>query len=199
MKYIPIVLIALFVSVSAFAQTGYQLGQKVNDFTLKDSKGQDVSLSNFKDVKTVVVVFTNNLCPYAKLYENRLISLNNVYQDRGVRFVFVNPAIGQETGGETVADLAKKVNDSNIHFPYLADEGHKVSQAFGATKTPEVFVLHNVNNEFVLKYKGAIDDNPQLESGVKENYLKTAIDAILNNRNFDAFDKRATGCLIKKY
>ena len=199
MKKIPIIIVALLVSFGAFAQSGYQLGQKVNDFTLKDSKGQDVSLSNFKDLKTVVVVFTNNLCPYAKLYEKRLISLNNIYQDRGVRFVFINPAVGVEDGGETVADMAKKVNESNIHFPYLADEKQAVSQAFGATKMPEVFVLHNANGEFVLKYKGAIDDNPQLETGVKENYLKNAIDAVLSNRNLDAFDKRATGCLIKKF
>src|SRR5688572_29697856 len=198
MKKLPIFLVALFLSVSALAQTGYQLGQKVNDFSLKDSKGQDVSLGNFKEMKTVVLVFTNNECPYAKLYEKRLINLNNLYQDRGVRFVFVNPAIGQENG-ETVAAMAQKVTDSNIHFPYLADEGQVVSQAFGATKTPEFFVLHNVNNEFILKYKGAIDDNPQLETGVKENYLKNAIEAVLGNRNIDAFDKRATGCLIKKF
>lgn len=197
MKNIPLVLFALLLSFSAFAQSGYQLGQKVNDFSLKDSKGQEVSLSNFKDLKTVVVVFTNNHCPYAKLYEKRLINLNNLYQDRGVRFVLINPTLGE--AGETVEEMAQKVNSGNFHFPYLADEGQLVSRAFGATKTPEVFVLHNVNGEFVLKYKGAIDDNPQLESGVKENYLKGAIEAVLNNRNVDAFDKRATGCLIKKY
>lgn len=197
MKKLPIFLIALLFSVSAFAQSGYQLGQKVNDFTLKDSKGQDVSLSNFKELKTVVLVFTNNQCPYAKLYEKRLVNLNNLYQDRGVRFIFVNPTLGQT--GESVAEMQQKVTDANIHFPYLADEGQQVSQAFGATKTPEVFVLHNNNGEFFLKYKGAIDDNPQLESGVKENYLKNAIEAVLSNRNIEAFDKRATGCLIKKY
>lgn len=199
MKYLNSVLVALLVSVSAYAQSGYQLGQKVNDFTLKDSNGQEVSLSNFNNTKTVVVVFTNNLCPYSKLYENRLVSLNNSYQNRGVKFIFVNPAIGVEDGGETVADMAKKVSESKFNFPYLADEGQKVSQAFGATKTPEVFVLHNTGKEFMLKYKGAIDDNPQLETGVKESYLRNAIDAVLADRNVQAFDKRATGCLIKKY
>src|SRR5688500_16276358 len=119
MKYLNLVLVALLVSVSAYAQTGYQLGQKINDFTLKDSNGQEVSLSNFKNTKTVVVVFTNNLCPYSKLYENRLVSLNNSYQNRGVKFIFVNPAIGVEDGGETVAEMAKKVSESKFNFPYL--------------------------------------------------------------------------------
>jgi peroxiredoxin len=203
MKILQITLFAAALTVSAFVfsafgQAGYQLGQKVNDFTLKDSNGQNVSLSSFNNTKTVVVVFTNDICPYSRLYENRLMSLNNAYQSRGVKFIFINPAIGAE-GGETVADMAKKASDSKYNFPYLADEGQKISQQFGATKTPEVFVLHNVNKEFVLKYKGAIDDNPQLETGVKDNYLKNAIDAVLNDRNVQAFDKRATGCLIKKY
>src|SRR6476620_2280717 len=143
MKFLNSVLVALLVSVSAYAQSGYQLGQKINDFTLKDSNGQNVSLSNFNNTKTVVVVFTNNLCPYSKLYENRLVNLNNTYQSRGVKFIFVNPTIDMEDGGETVADMAQKVSDSKFNFPYLADEGQKVSLAFGATKTPEVFVLHN--------------------------------------------------------
>lgn len=203
MKLLNTTLIAAALTVSAFAfsafgQAGYQLGQKVADFTLKDSNGQNVSLSNFNNTKTVVVVFTNNLCPYSRLYETRLMNLNNTYQNRGVKFIFINPAIGSESG-ETVADMAKKAADSRYSFPYLADEGQKISQQFGATKTPEVFVLHNLNKEFVLKYKGAIDDNPQLETGVKDPYLRNAIEAVLNDRNIQAFDKRATGCLIKKY
>jgi peroxiredoxin len=199
MKYLNTFLVALLLSVSAIAQTGYQLGQKVADFTLKDSQGQNVSLHDFSNTKTVVIVFTNNLCPYSKLYENRLMSLNNTYQNRGVKFIFINPAIGVEDGSETVADMAQKASESKFSFPYLADEGQKISQQFGATKTPEVFVLHNVNKEFVLKYKGAIDDNPQLESGVKDKYLQNAIEAVQNDRNVQAFDKRATGCLIKRY
>ena len=197
MKHLTAFLTFLLLSGSVLAQ-GYQLGQKVANFTLKDANGKNVSLSDFAGSKTVVLVFTNNLCPYSKLYENRLLSLNNTYQNRNVKFVFINPAIGVEDG-ETVADMAQKVKERNISFPYLADEGQKISQQFGATKTPEVFVLHGSGKDFVLKYKGAIDDNPQLESGVKDNYLRNAIEAVLNDRNVQAFDKRATGCLIKKY
>ncbi|MFC5269518.1 thioredoxin family protein [Adhaeribacter terreus] len=198
MKAFSSVFVFLLLSLNVLAQSGYQLGQKVADFTLKDANGRQVSLHDFAGTKTVVLVFTNNLCPYSKLYENRLVSLNNTYQNRGVRFLFINPAIGAEDG-ETVADMAKKVSERNYTFPYLADEGQKISQQFGATKTPEVFVLHGAGKDFILKYKGAIDDNPQLESGVKDTYLRNAIEAVLNDRNVQAFDKRATGCLIKKY
>ena len=187
---------AILLAASAFAQSGgYQLGDKVADFSLKGSNNKATSLSDFTNAKTVVLVFTNNQCPYAKLYENRLVTLASAYGSKGVQFVFINPGVGAGDGSETLADMAAK----NYSFPYLADEGQKISAKFGATKTPEVYVLNNNNGEFVLKYKGAIDDNPQLESGVKNFYLKSVIDEVLTNKTVTALDKRATGCLIKKY
>ncbi len=195
MKYLASFATAFFFSVSAFAQSGgYQLGDKVADFSLKGANQQNISLSDFASAKTVVVVFTNNQCPYAKLYENRLVTLASTYANQGVQFVFVNPGVGSD-GSESLNEMAAK----KYSFPYLADEGQNLSKQFGATKTPEVFVLHNSGGNFVLKYKGAIDDNAQVETGVKNYYLKNTIDAMLANKTISAQDKRATGCLIKKY
>ncbi|MDX5418519.1 MAG: thioredoxin family protein [Hymenobacteraceae bacterium] len=196
MKYLASFVVAFLVTASVFAQRGgYQLGSKVADFSLKDGQNQTVSLSDFANSKTVVVVFTDNQCPYAKLYENRLVTLSSTYAARGVQFIFINPGVGLGEGSDSMSDLTAK----NYSFPYLADEGQRISQQFGATKTPEVFVLHNTGGEFVLKYKGAIDDNPQVESGVKSNYLKSVIDEVLANKNVSTSDKRATGCMIKRY
>ena len=163
------------------------------DFSLKGANNKTTSLSDFANAKIVVLVFTSTQCPYAKLYENRLVTLASTYNNQGVQFVFVNPGVGD--GGETLEAMAGK----NYSFPYLADEGQRLSKQFGATKTPEAFVLHNSGDGFVLKYKGAIDDNPQVASGVKNNYLKNVIDAVLANKAVTTADKRATGCLIKKY
>lgn len=194
MKHVASFFAALLLSVGAYAQSGtYQLGDKVANFSLKGSNQQAMSLNDFANAKTVVVVFTNNQCPYAKLYENRLVTLASSYSSRGVQFVFINPGVNNES--EALKEMATK----SYSFPYLADTGQKVSRQFGATKTPEVFVLHNTGNEFVLKYKGAIDDNPQVETGVKNYYLKNVIDAVLANKTFTAQDQRATGCLIKQY
>ncbi|WP_299985082.1 thioredoxin family protein [uncultured Pontibacter sp.] len=195
MKYLASFVVAFLVTASVFAQGSYQLGSKVADFSLKDGQGNAVSLSDFASSKTVVVVFTDNQCPYAKLYENRLVTLSSTYAARGVQFIFINPGVGAGEGSDTRQDLAAK----NYSFPYLADEGQRISQKFGATKTPEVFVLHNTGSDFVLKYKGAIDDSPQVESGVRNNYLKTVIDEVLANKNVSTSDKRATGCMIKRY
>ncbi|MCC9137906.1 thioredoxin family protein [Pontibacter silvestris] len=196
MKHFASLVTAVLFSVTVFAQSsGYQLGDKVSDFTLKGSNNQTVSLSDFADSKTVVLVFTNTTCPYAKLYENRLVTLASTYNSRGAQFIFINPGVSSGDGSETLAEMAAK----NYSFPYLADEGQKISAQFGATKTPEVFVLHNINGNFVLKYKGAIDDNPQVESGVKDNYLKKVLDDVLANKTVTTLDRRATGCLIKRY
>lgn len=194
MKNLASLATALLLSVGAFAQSGgYKLGDKVADFSLKGANNKTSSLSDFKNAKTVVVVFNNNQCPYAKLYESRLVSLASTYAGQGVQFVFVNPGVGD--GSETLEEMAAK----KYSFPYLADEGQRLSKQFGATKTPEAFVLQNSGGEFVLKYKGAIDDNPQVASGVKNYYLKNVIDAVLANKTVATLEKRATGCLIKKY
>lgn len=196
MKFLATLTAALLLSIGVFAQgSSYQLGDKVADFTLKGVGNSTTSLSDFADSKTVVLVFTNNTCPYAKLYENRLVTLSSAYANKGVQFIFINPGVGMGEGSETLEEMASK----NYKFPYLADEGQKLSARFGATKTPEVFVLHNTGDGFVLKYKGAVDDNPQVESGVKTPYLKNVIDEVLANRAITVADKRATGCLIKKY
>lgn len=191
MKQLFTLATALFVSVGVYAQ-GYKVGDKVADFTLQGANNQSVTLSELANAKTVVLVFTNNQCPYAKLYENRLVTLASNYSAKGTQFIFINPGAGD--AGETLQDMA-----SRKYSPYLADVGQKVSMQFGATKTPEVFVLHNTGEEFILKYKGAIDDNPQMESGVKNFYLRNVLDEVLANHPVSTSDKRATGCLIKKY
>jgi peroxiredoxin len=194
MKYLATIAVSLLISAGAYAQSGgYQLGDKISNFSLKGIDNQTVSLSDFGNAKTVVVVFTNNQCPYAKLYENRLVTLASSYSSKGVQFVFINP--GLNDGKESLQELTAK----NYTFPYLADASQQISTQFGATKTPEVFVLHNTNDGFVLKYKGAIDDNPQVETGVKSFYLRNVIDDVLANKSVSISDKRATGCLIKKY
>lgn len=194
MKHLALLATALFLSVAAFAQSGaYKLGDKVADFSLKGSNNQATSLQNYADSKAVVLVFTNTQCPYSKLYENRLVSLANSYAGKGVQFIFINPSVGDN--GETLEGMAAK----KYSFPYLTDEGQAVSKRFGATKTPEVFVLQNEGKDLVLKYRGAIDDNPQVESGVKNFYLRSVIDSVLANKTVATLERRATGCLIKRY
>lgn len=200
MKRIYTLALGLFLTTSlSFAQSSYKVGNKVADFTLKNTQDQQMSLGQFKDSKAVVVVFTSKNCPYARLYDGRLQTLANSYANKGVHFLFVNPAIGLEEGGDTIKTMADKVDTSISDMTYLLDYQQKVSKQFGAVKTPEVFVLQSSADGFYLRYKGAIDDNPQVETLAKEHYLKNALDAVLAGRTITITERRPTGCMIKKF
>ncbi|MFC6997529.1 redoxin domain-containing protein [Rufibacter roseus] len=198
MKRIYTLALTLLIGSMAFAQSGYRVGVKVEDFTLKNLQGQAVPLSSFNDAQLVVVVFTSVKCPYAKSYEARLQQLDQTYAGRGVRFVYVNAPIGLEEGTAPKAQ-PDDATANNLNYPYLVDEGQQLSKQFGATKAPEVFVLQNSPDGFFLRYKGAIDDNPQVESYVKERYLASALDNLLAGRSVGTSERRATGCMIKRF
>jgi len=94
--------------------------------------------------------------------------------------------------------MAEAAKERDYQSPYLSDANQSVSDKFGATKTPEVFVLKNQGGNFVLKYKGAIDDNPQVANDVTSSYLKDALESILSNQPVKITEKRATGCMIHR-
>lgn len=183
MKYIFLLVFVLTFAGTVLAQQGgLQVGQPVKDFTV---------LADYSSTKALVVVFMNRNCPNSRLYENRVSNLASSYAAKGVNFLFVNaPLSMQDPGQDNVA------GDSKLKM--VADNDQKLSRQFGATRTPEAFVLQNTNGNFILQYKGAIDDNPQLESSVKEPFLRNAVDAVLAGRAVATPEKRAIGCMIKR-
>ncbi|RDC66524.1 redoxin domain-containing protein [Adhaeribacter pallidiroseus] len=192
MKNIYLITLLLLITLHLQAQTGgYQIGQQVAAFSLQTEANQKIALGDYAGSKAVVVVFTNAHCPYAQLYQKRLQQLNGEYSGKGVQFLFIQPAIS--TDNTTPTTIAAS------NFPYAIDVNQKISQQFGATKTPEVFVLQPESGTFTLRYKGAIDDNPQVENYAKEPYLKNALEAVITNQTPAITQKRATGCSIKRF
>jgi len=195
-----ILLVFLFCStLFASAQSPYVLGDKITDFTLLDvTSNSNYQLSAHSDKEIIVVIFTSNDCPYSKLYEDRINKLASQYSDKAVQVVLVNPNNPQSSPEDNVQNMKAKAQSKGFNFPYLADPQQKLAGRFGAIRTPEAFVLKNINGNFILKYKGAIDDNPQVNSDVHSFFLKDAIDALLNHDTIKVSEMRATGCLIKK-
>ena len=190
----------LLLVISAFKfQSPYKIGDKIHDFSLTNATDNNkVSLSDYAKSKAIVLVFTCNDCPYAKLYENRLFEINKAYDEKNVKIILINPNNPKASPEDRPEAIAKKARDKAYPFPYLIDSGQEVSSLFAATKTPEVFVLKNINGNFILKYKGAIDDNPQVETDVNHEYLKDALTSIVNDAATTVQETRATGCVIKK-
>lgn len=185
----------LVMSSVAFSQTGYQIGDKVANFTLTNvSDNSQLSLASFNSSKAVVIIFTSHNCPYSKIYENRIKKLISEYDSKGVKFLLVNPNNPDSHPEDAASEMA--VAAKNYNAPYLADPKQQLANAFGATKTPEVMVLKNTNGTFVLKYHGAIDDNPQVESDVTSHFLREALEAVITGGVLKYSEKRATGCMI---
>lgn len=167
---------------------------QVKDFKLTNvQNGSETSLSNFGDSKAVAVIFTSNICPYAVYYEGRITQLVSDYKSKGIQFVLIN---SHKEDKESNEEMANKISTWGLDVPYLADKEQTAKAAFGARKSPEVFLLKNNGGKFSVFYKGAIDNNPQVASDVKEPYLKQNIEALLNGKS-PKTGGRPIGCIIK--
>lgn len=171
----------------------------VKTFTLPDAtSGSDFSLDEYAQAKAVVVIFTGLYCPYAKLYEERIAKLINEYQNNDVRFILVNsnnPRSSEEDSRENMADWIKA---QPYKVPYLSDDRQKVASLLGAQKNPEAFVLLRQGDTFKTVYRGSIDDNPQVAKDAHHFHLRSAIDAVLQNKANTITPVPATGCMIKR-
>ena len=181
----------IILSVISNAQNGYNIGEKVSNFSLNNVlNNAAVNLSEYHSSKAVVIIFTNSTCPFAKLYEDRIVNMAEEFKSKNVSLILINPS------EENTGVIAKKTQEKNYTFPYLTDQKMQVSKLFGATKTPEAYILKPFNGNFTLVYKGAIDDNPQVATDVSRNYLKEAINDILSNQSVKFPERRPAGCMI---
>jgi peroxiredoxin len=188
-KGIIINLIFLIPVVVSGQITGFSLVNAVDK--------KEITLSSFSSKKAVVIVFTSNYCPYSKLYEDRLKSFHQQYSGKGVQLILINPNDPQSSKDDSIEEMAARAKKNGYSFPYLADKEQTISTQFGARKTPEVYVLKPAGDKFMVVYKGAIDDNPQIESDVSRSYLKEAVDAVLSGRTPATTKTNPTGCIIK--
>ena len=178
---------------ASVAVTGYAVGDKAEDFSLKNVDGKLVSLASFKDAKGFVVVFTCNHCPMAQKYEQRIIELGPKLKAKGFQLIAIQPNNPVENPEDAFPEMQKRAKAKGYSFPYLMDEGQKVYPKFGATRTPHVFVL---DKNRVVSYIGAIDDNAGDPSAVKKHYVEMAADALLGGKKPDPSFTRAVGCGI---
>ena len=167
---------------------------KAPDFNLPGVDGNNYSLSNFKDKKVLIVMFTCNHCPYVQAYEDRLIALQKEFKDKGVVFIAINPNDDKNYPEDNFENMVKRAKEKGYNFPYLRDESQSVARAYGATHTPHIFVF---DEDRRLRYTGKIDDNWREPNKVKERYLRDAILSLLEEKEIKKPDTYAIGCTIK--
>lgn len=194
MKKIGILTLLMVVLMSFTSTTGYQPGDKATDFKLKSVDGKMYSMSDYKDAKGFIVVFTCNHCPFAVKYEDRVIELAKKYKPKGYVLLAINPNDPAAAPDDSYELMKVRAKEKGFTFPYLFDEGQKIYPQYGATKTPHVFLL---DKNLIVKYIGAIDDNVDDASAVKEKYLENAIAALEKGQEPSPATTKAIGCTIK--
>lgn len=176
---------------------GYDIGDYATDFKLKNIDGKTVSLSDYKDAKGYLVIFTCNSCPYAVAYEDRIIALNNKYAPMGVPVIAINPNNPSKQPRDSFSKMKERAKEKGFTFPYLLDEKQEIFPQYGATRTPHVFLLEHTNKGYMVKYIGAIDDNYQDASQVETKYVEDAVEAMLAGEEIRITTTKAIGCSIK--
>ncbi len=173
------------------AQSHRPIGTIIEAFELVDSHQQSWSLADRSESKLVVVAFLGTECPLVKLYAERLNQMSRDLASQSVTFVGIN-----SNQQDSIAEIQHFVRSFDLAFPILKDPGSRVADAFGATRTPEVFVLDQ-NRQIV--YRGAIDDQNTYgiqQTKAKHHYLRDAINSLLDGKEIETASTEAVGCII---
>ena len=169
------------------------VGAAVAEFRLNDIHRRPRSIGGFKDKKAFVVAFVDTECPVSNLYVPALIDLHRKYTNNGVQFLAIN-----SSGQDSFVSVSAHAQERDIPFPVLKDFDQDVADAFGATRTPEVFVL-DANR--VIRYHGRIDDQYGVgvrRDGPTRRDLAEAIDDVLAGRSVALPDTEVSGCPLER-
>ena len=176
---------------------GYNLGDAVADFRLKNVDGRMASLADYRAQKGLIVVFTSNHCPFSKTYEDRLIALDRKFSSQGYPVLAIMPNDPVAYEEDSFDNMKTRARDRSYPYAYVIDESQAVARAFGATRTPQVYVLKQTNGQFILEYMGTVDDSPQDSMGTQRQYVAEAVSNLLANRPVQSPITKPIGCAIK--
>jgi peroxiredoxin len=169
------------------------IGDPAPTFVLPAVGNRQVSLDTLDERAAVAVVFSCNHCPYVQAWEDRLNDIARDYADRGVEVVAINANDAESYPADSFPEMERRARDKGFVFPYAYDQTQEVARAYGASRTPEVFLL---DGERRVAYHGAIDDSTEPD-GVHATYLRDALEALLAGQAPTVSDTRPVGCTVK--
>ncbi|MBT4154288.1 MAG: thioredoxin family protein [Candidatus Marinimicrobia bacterium] len=164
------------------------------DHQLADISGKNITLANAKGDAGTLVIFSCNTCPWVIRWEDRYVTLANTYAPKGIGMIAVNSNAARFGSEDSLEEMVEHAKNNGYNFPYAQDPGSKLATAFGATKTPHIY-LFNADDKLV--YLGAIDDNAKNAKKVEVPFLANAIDALLAGKPINPQTTKALGCSIK--
>jgi peroxiredoxin len=165
------------------------IGSTIDDFKLPDVDGTEHSLKSLMGNKGAVLLFIATRCPVSNAYNERMEKLAQDYKSKGVSVIGIN-----SNYTEPSADVKLHASEKHLTFTILKDEGNKIADRMGATRTPEAYVLDG-NNKLV--YHGRIDNSTKTE-GITANDLRDALDEVIAGKAVTRTGGAAFGCTIKR-
>ncbi|QSE98004.1 thioredoxin family protein [Fulvivirga lutea] len=196
MKSKLLLLSALVLFFAGAPKAGYELGADVEDFTLKNVDGKEITLSEYGE-KGAIVIFDCNTCPYSKAYLERIKELDAMYAPKGYPVVAVNSNDPNKSPDDSFDKMVEYADENEYEHAYVYDADQSVAKAFGATNTPHVFIVQKNGEKLVLKYIGAIDNNTRDAEAADKKYVQDAVDALLEGKSPETAKTKAIGCTIK--
>ncbi|MEZ6133217.1 MAG: redoxin domain-containing protein [Planctomycetaceae bacterium] len=188
-------ILTLFYSALAIFSCGDITSAANLSFTARTVTGESIHVGkNGTDTAATpltVVCFLGAECPMARIYGPRLTKLADEFRERGVQVIGVN-----SNRQDSFGDIKRYVDELHVTFPFVHDKDNVIADQFGATRTPEVFLL---NQQLEVLYHGRIDD--QYEPGVnraapKRQDLHIAITEALAEKPVTIAKTTALGCVI---
>ena len=171
-----------------------QLDDPLIPFQLKGTDLQMHGTGQLKNNQAVVIIFACNHCQYVRAYVTRLRDLFRRNQNRDVSFFLINSNDARQYPEDSFDHMVKMAEHLGIGGNYLHDESQDTARAYGAERTPEVFLF---SKDRKLVYHGAIDDNWEKPEEVSVHYLEAALDAVFENEEVLVKQTQAKGCTIK--
>lgn len=194
-----IILLSLFLINSAFSFQSKELkiGSKAPMIDLKvaDVSGRTISLGEVAQANGLLVIFTCNTCPWVTKWEDRYLEISSIAKLNRIGMIALNPNEGYRQRGDGLEEMVKRVRKAGYDFPYALDKDHQIADAFGVSRTPQVYLF---NNNLELVYVGSIDDNADSAVSVKESYIKDAIQQLLAGEKLKRPNTKSSGCTIKR-
>ena len=198
-RVLKVILILFACSSFGFKGEPYKetkhIGKSISDFSLLNIDSTRISFKTYPNAKGFIVVFTCNHCPFAKLYPARLNALNLKYSSLGVPLLAINSMDTAVYEDENFELMRAKAMREKTNFPYLYDVTQSVGKSFGADHTPHAFILWKENEQWIIKYAGAIDDNGE-HAELANSYIENALTELLSNKAISNAETASFGCRI---
>lgn len=165
------------------------------DAKMKDISGKEVSFKDAMQKNGLLVMFSCNTCPVVGKYQSRTLETAKFAVDNGVGVIVLNSNEATRDDGESFDDMKDYGKEQGYQFSYVLDKNSAMADAFGATRTPEVFLFDKSGK---LTYHGAIDDNANDPGEVTRKHAKIAIEEMIAGKTVSTTKTRFVGCGIKR-